>query len=232
MQAGGGAAAFSPLDIPGLQLWLDASQIVGLNDGDPVTTWSDLSGNGYDATQATASKKPLYKTNIKNGRPCVLSDGVDDALYSSVVSTHPFTIYAVVYAAANVGADHSFLTDGDSGGARRNVCTFGDGSVPNAAKMSIYNGAGPIYSANALTATWCVVAWVQNGASTKVYVNGTEEISGNSGTDSINGLTLMNRYTLDVSLDGYVGEFALYQGAHGTSDRQAIQNYLSSRWGI
>lgn len=232
MQSGGGAAAFSPTDIAGLKQWLDASQIAGLNDGDAVATWSDLSGNAYNATQGTASRRPLYKTNIKNGRPCVLSDGVDDALYSAVVCSQPFTFYAVAKQINTPpGADVGFLTDGDSGGTRRNVMTFGDAG-PNQTKLSIFNGAGPLFSTSALTTVWCVIAWVQNGASTKVYVNGVEEISGNSGTDAINGMTLMNRYTLDYALDGYVGEVALYEGAHGTTDRQTMEQYLNGRWAV
>lgn len=80
MQSGGGAAAWTPASIAGLQLWLDASQIAGLNDGDAVATWSDVSGNAQHATQATASKRPLYKTSILNGQPVVRFDGVDDFL--------------------------------------------------------------------------------------------------------------------------------------------------------
>jgi len=95
MQAGGGSA-FSPASIPGLQLWLDASQIVGLNDGDAVTTWNDASGNGRNATQATASKKPIYKTNIYATKPALLFDGVDDVLgFTNYLPGNTFTMVAV-----------------------------------------------------------------------------------------------------------------------------------------
>lgn len=77
---------FNPLDIAGLKLWLDASQIVGLNDGDSVTTWSDLSGQGNDVTQATASKKPTYQTAEINSLPVVRFDGVDDSLANTSFS--------------------------------------------------------------------------------------------------------------------------------------------------
>ena len=76
--------AFSPLSISGLKLWLDASQISGLNDGDALTTWSDSSGLGNDATQAAGTKKPLYKTAIQNGLPVVRFDGVDDVLKTPI----------------------------------------------------------------------------------------------------------------------------------------------------
>jgi len=69
--------SFSPLSIANCQLWLDANQINGLSNGDPVGTWSDLSGNANHLTQATAGSKPLYDTS---GGAGVLFDGTDDWL--------------------------------------------------------------------------------------------------------------------------------------------------------
>src|SRR5690606_14284499 len=48
---------FSPADIAGLKLWLDATAITGLSDSDPVTTWVDQSGEGNDATQSSSGAK-------------------------------------------------------------------------------------------------------------------------------------------------------------------------------
>ena len=82
-------AAFSPLDISGLQLWLKADaglwqDSVGgtpaASDGDVVGAWADQSGNARHATQATTSKKPLLKLAIQNGRDVVRFDGGDDWL--------------------------------------------------------------------------------------------------------------------------------------------------------
>jgi hypothetical protein len=63
-----------------LKVWLKADAITGLHDGDAVGTWSDQSGNGFDATQATAGNKPTYKTSILAGKPVVRFDGVGDEL--------------------------------------------------------------------------------------------------------------------------------------------------------
>src|SRR5574343_1369214 len=77
---GGGAAPFSPSDVPGLFQWLVAADITGLNDGDAVATWEDSSGNNRDASQATGANRPTYKTNIVNSLPVVRFDGSDDYL--------------------------------------------------------------------------------------------------------------------------------------------------------
>jgi len=46
--------------------------------GDSVGTVTDQTGNGLTLSQATASKKPLFLANQKNGFPAFAADGVDD----------------------------------------------------------------------------------------------------------------------------------------------------------
>ena len=72
--------AWNPTNIAGCVLWLDANQITGLNNGDPVATWSDMSGNGNDATQAVGANQPTYRTGRINGLPAVDFDGGNDFL--------------------------------------------------------------------------------------------------------------------------------------------------------
>lgn len=76
-----GSRPFSPTQLPGLALWNKGDAITGLSDGDPVASWLDSSGNGRTWTQATASKKPTFKTGVTNsGLPAVLFDGIDDLM--------------------------------------------------------------------------------------------------------------------------------------------------------
>lgn len=58
-----------------LEAQWDARDITGLSDGDSVTTWTDSSAAGNDMTQATGSKKPVYKTNIIGSNPVVRFQG-------------------------------------------------------------------------------------------------------------------------------------------------------------
>ena len=71
-----GVGITSPLDIPNCALWLDASQL-SLADDAPVATWPDLSGNGYDATQATANRRPTKKTNADGYAVVRLNDAAN-----------------------------------------------------------------------------------------------------------------------------------------------------------
>src|SRR3990167_3932393 len=84
-----------PDSISGLQLWLKADAITGLNDGDSVTTWTDSSGNSNDATQSTAANKPIYKTSIINSKPVLRFDGSNDQMNVPALSGTAMSIITV-----------------------------------------------------------------------------------------------------------------------------------------
>ena len=65
-----------------------------------VETWYDQSGNGRDATQATARSQPKIVDGgalvTLNNEPSLEFDGADDSLSASVaISNHPLTLMAV-----------------------------------------------------------------------------------------------------------------------------------------
>ena len=73
------AEILTPGDIPGLRVWLDAQDPSGDGllpaDGTPLGVWVDKSGLGNHATQAVASRQPLFRTNQHFGLPAVKFDG-------------------------------------------------------------------------------------------------------------------------------------------------------------
>ena len=73
-----------------LVLWLDANAITGLNNNDPVSTWTDLSPSSNNATQSGGAR-PTYKTASMNGFPVVSFDGVDDYMNLSSLITPNFS---------------------------------------------------------------------------------------------------------------------------------------------
>src|SRR5262245_6977808 len=78
---------FSPAQVSGLKLWLKADAL-SLSNAAAVTTWTDSSGNGNDATQSNGAKKPIYYTNIWNGKPSIYFDG------TKILSTPSFQSFA------------------------------------------------------------------------------------------------------------------------------------------
>lgn len=94
-----------------------------------VVTWYDQSGNGYNATQTTASSQPKIvssgSTILDNGKPCIQFDGSDDYMQTSsvaeysnqleisiiTVNKHTSTSSNMVYSASNNGMTFGTFDD-------------------------------------------------------------------------------------------------------------------------
>ena len=70
---------FNPASLPGLMVWLDASQLTQA-DTAPIPALPDRSGNGRDALQPTASFQPLCVRAGLGGLRVATFDGVDDGM--------------------------------------------------------------------------------------------------------------------------------------------------------
>ena len=77
-------------------IWFIADSL-SLSDTDPVTTWTDESGNGNDATQAIAGSQPTYRTGQINGLPAVVFDGTEDYMPfdGSLIANSDYTVIFV-----------------------------------------------------------------------------------------------------------------------------------------
>lgn len=219
MQTRGGAAAFSPTDIAGLKLWLDASQIVGLNDGDAVATWTDLSGNSNNATQATASKQPTYQTNEVNGKPAVQTDGVDDFIRSTFATSQPFTRFSV-WSVSLPGGPHIL------GGVTANVALFN----PGANNVQEFAGAfGP--TAGVASSTWVLVVECYDGATSFIEVGGVRT-TGNPSTGSPGGVTIGADNGGGANSSGKFAEVLHYDGRVSDGDISTLVTYLNTKYGL
>jgi len=74
----------------------DARYISGLSDGAAVSSWSDLSGNSFTATQATTARQPVYKISTLGGSPSVRFDGAGDNFTHSITHNTGCSILTVL----------------------------------------------------------------------------------------------------------------------------------------
>ena len=229
-----GTAAFSPLDIAGLQLWLDGSDIATLfqdsakttpvtSDGDVVGAMADKSGNGNDVVEATTANKPIYKTGIENGKSVVRFDGTDDKLTSAGFGelTIPNIIFAVYATSDNTKTTQSIL----DGNAKRHILRI-DGSSPT--KWAAYAG---IFLTNGNVNNGIALITAQfNGASSFVRLNGSQT-NGNTGT--ISGLDMFKISPAGAYLKGDLCELLFYNTLLTGEQIISIETtYLNSRWAI
>jgi hypothetical protein len=81
----------------GLHLWLKSDALV-LDHGDRVASWTDSSGQGNHAVQATITKQPRFFESGYNGKPVIRFDGADDVLqipFDADLNSEEMTIFVV-----------------------------------------------------------------------------------------------------------------------------------------
>jgi hypothetical protein len=84
--------SFSPADISGLALWLDAADAssITLDGSNNVEQWNDKSGNARHATQATALVRPNYIFAERNGLNVVRHTSANLAVVTANQSAETF----------------------------------------------------------------------------------------------------------------------------------------------
>lgn len=198
-------------------------------DGDPVSQWWDYrkltSGDAYyKVSQATGSQRPLYKTNIQNGKPAIYFDGLTRWLSGthSVVS-QPAT-YFMVNKSLRVAGYSVFYDSSDP--TNRFSCWSEGGNYINMANATYFS------STAGLSNVWRIIGNYINGASSSIYVNGSLDASGTVGSATSSSLRL-GRFNNDTyDMQGYLGPIALYNANVSASDRTALFAYLNSLYGV
>lgn len=96
-----GGNNFNPKKITNLKLWFDANKI-NQSDNTSVSSWSDLSGNFWNATQSTSTSQPTFKKSEANfnNKSCLFFDGgdyflVDEASKGILNNATGCTIFSV-----------------------------------------------------------------------------------------------------------------------------------------
>jgi hypothetical protein len=228
---------FSPAQLPGLQLWLKPDSL-SLADNAEVETWPDSSGNGRDAVQATSTKRPLFKTNFRNGNGVLKFDGSDDFLAPPAASYSVQTIIAVFHRlalhsydgviTARVSPNSTLVPasdiDGGFGGSGlavdklRSTAASGTHSFVSVDGVSV--SANSFDTSSDITATagqWHVITTVRTTASAAGAKNWA------IGADVLN---------TSRTWDGYIAEIIIYNTALPAADRQKVERYLGAKYAI
>jgi hypothetical protein len=215
------ASGFNPRSIAGLAAWFDAADAGSVTIDTGVSVWADRSGNGRNAVQAIGNNQPAYTLAGRNGRNILTFDGTNDTL-----ATASFTLNqpSTVFAAARAAANSSQIFDG-FGSTRASINRRGAG------QWTAFGGAELIGSA--ADSNWSVLSANLNGASSVLRVNGSQQASGNAGTQNLTaGLSIGTYNGLNTPLNGNIGEILLYSGTLTAAQISLVERYLAIKWGI
>lgn len=230
-----------PLQVGTPLLWLDASAADTLftdssaitkvtADGDPVGFWYDRSGNGNNVIQTSGTNKPVYKTNIKNGKSILRFNGLTTWLNNTTISTinQPLTLIAVKKRSSS--NPHTY---GQYFGSTFNVCIIKDSS--NAGYYDyMYSGVSlPDAGANSVDNFVSIVA-IFNGASSSFQLNNRTTATGNAGAGALTRIDVGGSSLTNTSetFCGDIAELIAYPFALSGTNIINIQLYLNAKWGI
>ncbi len=209
-------------------VWLDPEPLA-LANNDPVSSYTDASGNSRHATQATSALRPVFKTNVQNGLPALLF-GVDDALATAgfgVTLAQPLTVSIVCNIVGSGAGSGRWLFDGIDATNRAAVFKNTDTTInPYAGSIGGFAQAEPT--------GWHIWTTVFDGASSVIYKDGVSVGAASWGTNGLAGLTVGNRYSQvdGDGLDGYMGDALLFNRALDSTDRGVLHGALGSKWAI
>ena len=195
---------------------LSLSPALWLSDtGSSAGTWPDISGNGRDATQATASAQPAIITNALNGRQVRRFDGSGDTMTFASPSVSTVATWFIV----SKTTDTQYLTIRDSvSNAPYFDATQSNTASPtaNSGSVSLFvNGVGAAYNRGTLLTA--------RGSSANILT-----ASGVNQSVTIHAIMAYPNY--DALID--IAEILVYPTALSTADQRNVEIYLANKWGI
>jgi hypothetical protein len=205
--------------------WWNADSLA-LANNDPVISWTDGSGLANTLVQGTAGFRPLFKTNVVNGKPAVRFDGTDDFLNMTNTLTLGLIWSWLVVESNTSGA--GVISIGGS--------VNGDGFEHNAFNAKIcrvLSTAGSVSGTfTAAESVWkCANAIANKGGSiTSIRENKVERGTGTSQTPTVNCVGQRSGGSFFV---GDIAEIIIYAANRTPAEMDTIfDSYLQPKYNL
>ena len=244
----------NPTSIPGCTLWLDAQDSSTITGTSTVTQWRDKSSNGYHTTSSVGS--PALTTNAINGYQAIYLNGNSYMLGTNANTSTTATFFLVATAAASLTAGGQIYTCPYTFSRTINSITSGNFTCygePQSMSGPVFAGDSPAMSIQAQRPTVSgqsfspgyntpfVHTVVFDGSTVKSYGGGTL-----LGSSSSSGNFAYVAYSVGCQTagyfggpayfnyfwTGYIGELVAYNTALSATQRQQVEYYLSTKWGL
>lgn len=245
-------STFSPLQLSGLRLWLDADDAATITENlGAISAWSDKSGNAYSFNQTSASNKPVLDTSFTYFKKPIVnfteSGGANRYLTAgNIVLTSNYTIFSMGYWLISGSYRVLSIQGGQSGTAIQG------GSPQNTGYFIVYSapsGGASVGSIQILedapaTATYTPVdaiatnsrfltTFLANGAGNIPVIRKNTVPQSLEGTTAITGTNTLNTLGSTDGLylsNGYFAEILIYNRALSNFEIAQVEYYLNAKW--
>ena len=220
---------FVPTSITGCQVWLDGmdSSTVSFSSGSNVSSWSDKSGNGRNATVYAGT--PTYTSALG-----MTFNGSSSLQITYTASPTIETMFVIVK--FNSVSGQGDILSGTASGQREYLMYFpySPGTIYLGRHSTAPSGA--INGGTVTTGSNYLLGYVFNGTGNTIsfYQSGNTITSGTPQfTYSAGGtISVIGSYNGGGYLQGQIYEMIIYSTALSTTERQQVEGYLAQKWGL
>lgn len=245
------ASGFNPKSIAGLGMWLDASVDSSLTlNGNTVSEWRDLSGNGRHVSQGTAASQPNAVNRTQNGRRVLDYAGGQqllgnaatlgllrnvggatiiaavkwDALSTLSLGYTPFIVTSgsgATSARATLASVPPVLDSLSAGGRRLDADSFARADGTGTTSPRIASAVFDYANSDAFIYAEGVLRGSNTSFQTAGNTSDTDSLAVSVGSG--NGANFM---------DGWIGELLVWPRVLTDAERQRVERYLGKKFGI
>jgi hypothetical protein len=225
------SASFRPTSISGLQIWLDGADPLGtgalVSNGATISTWTDKSGNGRNATSLEGTLTASANSLVFTG-----SQAMTTSLGSAMTSQSIF-----ITASVNTST-YVDLISTDSGSS--NTVLNGLQIIMSNYTQQVTRLGGALFVSGGTTTQNTRVLYevvYSSGGSSFLYLNGSQTgVNLSSPTISGSGTVMVGAYRNNSIIGEYfignMNEILIYNTILTTAQRQTIEGYLAWKWGL
>jgi hypothetical protein len=242
------ASGFSPRQVAGLTIWLDALDSSTYTESSgQITEWRSKSGS-IKFEQATANNRPtLFESSsdvqgatqaVINNRQAFYFDGTNDQLVdSATIGDRQWTAFAACRTDNTAATQGVFSRDPSSSAgpaSNRGPQFLRHSSAGVMQSLAFTDSTAPIATAGTLTSgVAAVINAVQTDSTLQAFLNGVGGTAV-SATQNSSATTPRVGGVLPTAefWKGTVGEILLYNRALTTAERQKVEGYLAWKWGL
>lgn len=240
-----------------LELWLDANTITGLSDGDNVTSWADISGNGLTAASSgTAAEEPTFDANSVNTIfPSVIFDPstTDQFLnlgnpgsLNFIPGTDSWSFFIVYNVPSPPLPAGTFFAKATNATRHYQYTIDDDDPFFTSSRFTSFVGGNATVGDITSTGAWFVSSHTTNTSNYDSWTNEEENFAypaiGLAQIQTADVLIGARRNTelagggptdgTGFPLTGSIAEIAMYNGEVNMAERIIIDNYLAAKYDI
>lgn len=221
---------FSPLDLPNLALWYDASDTASISQvGGLVSQLNDKSGNGLHAVQPTGSLQMTTGAATVNGRNVLTNTSgymnIPSGAYTIPAGAHTtFLVYT---------SNSATATSRPFGGEAAATLRYGFSlNEFGGTEFRVYGSGYATVTASG-TLTPMIYALRRSGTSLRANRGDGVSNSNTSGADvTLDGMWLGRMLSSGSGYAGQYLEVIAYKDLKSVADMNTIGNALATKWGL